>query len=76
MAAVLICPTHWWRAMTEQLALNTGNALVDLLNRVVDGGIVISGDVVIALAGVDLIRLDLRALLVGVQTALERGDAS
>jgi hypothetical protein len=62
--------------MTEQLALNTGNALVDLLNRVVDGGIVISGDVVIALAGVDLIRLDLRALLVGVQTALERGDAS
>ncbi len=62
--------------MTEQLALNTGYALVDLLNRVVDGGIVISGDIVIALAGVDLIRLDLRALLVGVQTALERGDAS
>jgi hypothetical protein len=47
-------------------------ALVDLLDRVVDRGVMISGDVVIALAGVDLIRLDVRALLVGVQTAIER----
>ncbi|CAJ61667.1 Gas vesicle protein S [Frankia alni ACN14a] len=36
-----------------------------------DRGVVISGDVVIALAGVDLIRLDLRLLLVGIQTAVE-----
>lgn len=40
--------------------------LVDLLDRVVERGVVVSGDVVIALAGIDLIRLDLRALLVGV----------
>lgn len=40
--------------------------LVDLLDRVVERGVVISGEVVIALAGIDLVRLDLRALLVGV----------
>jgi len=47
--------------------------LVDLLDRVIDGGAVISGDLVIALAGVDLVRLDLRLLLIGVRTALEAG---
>jgi hypothetical protein len=45
--------------------------LVDLLDRIVDTGVSVSGDVIIALAGVDLIRLDLRLLLVGVETALE-----
>jgi hypothetical protein len=38
-------------------------SLVDLLDRVIDEGAVVSGDVVIALAGVDLIRVDLRVLL-------------
>lgn len=44
----------------------TGTSLVDLLDRVVDRGAVVSGDVIISLAGVDLIRLDLRLLLTGV----------
>nr|WP_296071689.1 gas vesicle protein [uncultured Actinoplanes sp.] len=43
-------------------------SLVDLLDRVIDRGAVISGDVIIALAGVDLVRLDLRLLLTSVQT--------
>lgn len=41
-------------------------SLVDLLDRVVHRGAVVRGDVVITLAGVDLIRLDLRLLLVGI----------
>lgn len=49
--------------------------LVDLLDRLVDRGAVVSGDVVIALADIELIRLDLRLLLVGTQTALEAMDA-
>ena len=44
--------------------------LVDLLDRVVDRGTVVSGDVVISLAGIDLIRLDLRLLLVAVETSI------
>jgi hypothetical protein len=41
-------------------------SLVDLLDRVVARGAVVSGDVIITLAGVDLIRLDLRLLLAAV----------
>jgi hypothetical protein len=41
--------------------------LSDLLNRVLDKGVVIGGEVTIAVAGVDLVRLDLRLLLVAVE---------
>lgn len=40
--------------------------LVDLLDRVVHRGAAVSGDVIISLAGIDLIRLDLRLLLLGI----------
>jgi hypothetical protein len=46
--------------------------LSDLLNRVLDKGVVIGGEVTIAVAGVDLVRLDLRLLLVAVER-LARG---
>ncbi len=45
-------------------------SLVDLLDRVVDRGAAITGDVVIGLAGIDLIRLDLRVLLIAVETSM------
>ena len=38
-------------------------ALVDLLDRLLGTGVVLDGDVVISLAGVDLVELRLRALL-------------
>jgi hypothetical protein len=41
--------------------------LSDLINRVLDKGVVIGGEVTIAVAGVDLVRLDLRLLLVAVE---------
>lgn len=42
--------------------------LVDVLDTLLDQGAVVSGDVVISLAGVDLIYLDLRVLLASVAT--------
>lgn len=48
--------------------------LSDLINRVLDKGVVIGGEVTIAVAGVDLVRLDLRLLLVAVER-LVRGAA-
>lgn len=45
-------------------------SLADLLDRVVDKGAAITGDVVISLAGIDLIRLDLRLLLIGIEDAV------
>lgn len=43
-----------------------GVPLVDLLDRLLATGVVISGDVVIAIADVPLIRLSLHALLASV----------
>lgn len=42
------------------------DGLIEALDRVIDGGAAVSGDVVISVAGVDLIRLDLRLLLEAV----------
>lgn len=38
-------------------------ALVDLVDRLIDGGVVVTGDVVLSLAGVDLVYLGLRLVL-------------
>jgi hypothetical protein len=38
-------------------------ALVDLLDRVIGGGVVITGEVVIGVAGVDLVYLGLQLVL-------------
>jgi len=40
--------------------------LVDLLDRLLAGGVVLTGDVTISLAGVDLVRISLRALIASV----------
>ncbi|MEQ3554038.1 gas vesicle protein [Pseudonocardia nematodicida] len=41
-------------------------ALVDLLDRLLAGGVVLVGDVTVSLAGVDLIRISLRALITSI----------
>jgi hypothetical protein len=41
-------------------------ALVDLLDRVLATGVVISGDLTLAIADVDLVRISLRALVASV----------
>jgi len=38
-------------------------SVVDLLDRLLAGGIVIAGDIVISLADIDLVRISLRALI-------------
>jgi len=40
--------------------------LVDLLDRVLDRGVVINADIIISLAGVPLIGVNLRAALAGM----------
>lgn len=54
--------------MSGSPALAGDGSLADLLDRVIGGGAVLAGDAVIGLAGVDLIRLDLRLLLASVET--------
>jgi len=52
---------------TEELVLG------DLLNHVLDKGVVIGGSVTISVADIDLLVLDLRLLLTSVETAMRRG---
>jgi gas vesicle structural protein len=47
-------------------------SLAELVNRVLDKGAVISGDVVISVAGVDLVYLGLRLLLSSVESMRDR----
>ncbi|MFB7983658.1 gas vesicle protein [Streptomyces vinaceus] len=41
-------------------------ALVDLLDRLLSGGVVLTGDLVLSIADIDLVRISLRALIVSV----------
>ncbi|GHG51052.1 gas vesicle protein [Streptomyces griseocarneus] len=43
-----------------------GPALVDLLDRLLAGGVVIAGDLTLRIADVDLVRIDLHALICSV----------
>ncbi|GEM_PF-1852409 len=47
--------------------------LVDLLDRVLDRGLVLEADIVICLAGVPLIGINLRAALAGMETMVQYG---
>ena len=45
-------------------------AVLDLVDRLLDKGVSISGDIVISIADVDLVYLSLRVLLASVDTAM------
>jgi len=47
--------------------------LADILERVLDKGIVIAGDITISLAGVELLNIKLRLLVASVDKAIEMG---
>ena len=51
---------------TEQLVLS------DLLNRVLDRGVVITGTVVISVAEVDLLRVGVNIFIAAIETELQR----
>ena len=48
-------------------------ALVDLLDRLLAGGVVIAGDITLAVADVDLVYVSLRALISSVSSAQRHG---
>ena len=48
--------------------------LADLLSHVLDKGVVLKGEVMLAVADIDLVRLDIGLLLTAVETAIRRGE--
>jgi len=54
--------------------LNRPLALVDLLDRVLGGGVVLAGEVTLAIDGVDVTHISLRALVTSVSALIESDD--
>jgi len=52
---------------------DTNATLVDLLDRILDKGLVINADIIISVAGIPLIGVNLRAALAGMETMLKYG---
>jgi hypothetical protein len=57
----------------EDIARQREVALVDLVDRLLAGGVVIGGDLTLSIADVDLVYVGLRALITSVATAEEKG---
>jgi hypothetical protein len=48
-------------------------ALVDLLDRVLAGGVVVAGEITLSVADVDMVTISLRALVTSVSALAESG---
>ncbi|MFE7775217.1 gas vesicle protein [Streptomyces sp. NPDC057445] len=49
-------------------------ALIDLLDRLLHGGVVLTGDIVLSIADIDLVRISLRALIMSIRTQQAGND--
>jgi hypothetical protein len=64
-------------AKPESMVLGEGEAevsLLDILDHVLNAGVVVHGSLVISLAGVDLVYVGLNVILTSVETALRNMD--
>lgn len=59
----------------ERLSPAETVTLADLLDRVIEGGVVVAGNAIISVAGIDLIYLDLRLLLASIETLTGEPEA-
>ena len=57
----------------EEITRQREVALVDLVDRLLAGGVVIGGDLTLSIADVDLVYVSLRALITSVSGAEELG---
>jgi Gas vesicle protein len=58
----------------EELAGHPENSLLDLVDNLLNQGVVIHGEVVLGLAGVDLVYLQLSALLCAADRVLPKKE--
>jgi hypothetical protein len=57
--------------LTPQRSGEEEASMLDILDHVLNAGVVLHGSVVISVAGVDLVYLGLNAILTSVETALK-----
>jgi hypothetical protein len=59
---------------TDPIEITVGDdetSLLDILDHVLNAGVVIHGSIILSLAGVDLVYLGLNVVLTSVETALQ-----
>lgn len=61
--------------MTDSPVAARQISLVDLLDRVLSGGVVVTGEVTLCVADVELVQISLRLLLSSVSALAARTDA-
>jgi hypothetical protein len=59
--------------VTDELAARAGASLADVLERVLDKGVVIVGDISVSVVDVELLTLRVRLFVASAQTAQEMG---
>lgn len=59
--------------MTVEAQRETGGTLVDLIDRILDKGLIINADITISVAGVELLGIKIRAALASFETAAKYG---
>ena len=59
--------------MSNAVAEDRDVTLLEVLDRVIDHGVILAGDITISVADVDLIYLGLRVLLASVERVAELG---
>ncbi|PAD22701.1 gas vesicle protein [Terribacillus saccharophilus] len=55
----------------ETIDRNKDVSLIDILDVILDKGVALKGDLIISIAGVDLVYLDLRVLIASVETLVQ-----
>jgi hypothetical protein len=61
-------------SMSEQRTLKQQVTLIELVDRVLNKGVVVSGDITLSVADVDLVYVGLRVLLSSVATLEEQRE--
>lgn len=60
--------------MEHEILEHNDVSLLDVLDAVLEKGVVLRGDITISIAGIDLVYLDLRILLSSVDTLIDAAD--
>jgi len=66
-------PTPLHQATASPVVRRSGESLADVLERVLDKGVVIAGDVVVNLLDIELLTLKVRLLIASADTAKSMG---
>jgi hypothetical protein len=65
--------THTMSSSRQQGMMTRGDSLADILERVLDTGIVIAGDIRVQLADIELLTIQIRLVICSVDRAQEMG---